>query len=425
MKLQLALDTLTIPQCLEILAQVGPDVDIIEIGTPLIIREGLEAVRIIRQAWPDKLVLADLKIADAGAHEARLGFDAGADIVTVLGAVDDQTIREAIQEARRCSKQVMVDMIGLSVSPLQIDRLEVLAPDLICVHNAVDRQAMGRQAVADLAAARPLVRQAELAVAGGVNPGNVETLAKHLPDVVVVGSGITSASDPKAAAHLIRLALDAAEQSRPAAVATTTRPAATPAVRRSAAASLAITDLTAALAEELAVNLRHVSQPDYQAFLDQLSGSSRLFVAGAGRSGLVARAFAMRLMHLGRCVYVVGEIVTPAIGADDTLLILSGSGETASLVQMARKAKACGARLLLVTIQPTSTLGQLADTVLRMPGAAPKAAQTDQDSVISILPMGSLFEQSLSLLLEATVIKLMVQEQAPEEAMFARHANLE
>ena len=145
----------------------------------------------------------------------------------------------------------------------------------------------------------------------------------------------------------------------------------------------------------------------------------------ADLSGLVARAFAMRLMHLGKPVFVVGDVVTPAIGPDDTLLILSGSGETSGLVQIAKKARTIGSTLLVATIQPRSTLGLLADLVLHVNGASPKAVQQATDAVTTILPMGSLFEQSLAILLETTVIRLMEQMKTSEESMFARHANLE
>ena len=122
MKLQLALDTMTIPQCLDILSLVAPDIDIIEIGTPLIIREGLSAVRQIRRAYPDKQILADLKIADAGAHEAQLGFDSGADLVTVLAAADKQTIQDAVKVAHQSGKQILVDLIGQDVTAERIAR---------------------------------------------------------------------------------------------------------------------------------------------------------------------------------------------------------------------------------------------------------------------------------------------------------------
>lgn len=408
MKLQLALDTMTIPQCLDILSLVAPDIDIIEIGTPLIIREGLSAVRQIRRAYPDKQILADLKIADAGAHEAQLGFDSGADLVTVLAAADKQTIQDAVKVAHQSGKQILVDLIGQDVTAERIARLENMKPDLICVHNAVDQQALGRQATADLAAARPWVRSASLAVAGGVNPDNIVSIASLQPDVVIVGSGITSARDPAAAARQIRQAMTLCEQ--------TVRPADT---------RLPIADLVAQVLFEINFNLQKTPWADYEFFLQQLIASPRLFIAGAGRSGLVARAFAMRLMHLGKPVFVVGDVVTPAIGPDDTLLILSGSGETSGLVQIAKKARTIGSTLLVATIQPRSTLGLLADLVLHVNGASPKAVQQETDAVTTILPMGSLFEQSLAILLETTVIRLMEQMKTSEESMFARHANLE
>ncbi len=131
----------------------------------------------------------------------------------------------------------------------------------------------------------------------------------------------------------------------------------------------------------------------------------------------------MRLMHLGFCVYVVGETVTPAIKSDDLLVIGSGSGATATLVVIARKAKALGASLALVTIFPDSPIGQFADAVVRIPASTPKV---DGDArFASVQPMGSLFEQSLLIVLDIVVMRLMEKMGFDSSTMFDRHANLE
>jgi len=425
MKLQLALDTQTISQCLDILARVSDDIDIIEIGTPLIIREGLAAVRAIRKAYPDKLILADLKIADAGAHEAQLGFSAGADIVTVLAAVDGLTILEAIQTAHRTGNQVLVDLIGLEITAELIMRLESLSPDLICVHNAVDLQAQGRQATGDLAVTRPLVRSAALAVAGGINPKNILEIVSLKPDVIIVGSGITSAPDPAVAARQIRKAMDQFEQ-RTLSQVSGSSPKGTVSVHLPETRSDWITvHIADEILTDIGKNLHKVAWSDFERFVQAITSSSRLFLAGAGRSGLVARAFAMRLMHVGKSVYAVGEVVTPAIGMGDRLVIVSGSGETSGLVQIAQKALTSGAVLSLITIQPESTLGRMADQVLKVPGAVHMVTQTSTDATTGILPMGSLFELSVAILFETVIIQLMAYLQVDEKSMFERHANLE
>ena len=133
----------------------------------------------------------------------------------------------------------------------------------------------------------------------------------------------------------------------------------------------------------------------------------------------------MRLMHLGYTAYVVGEIVTPAIGEGDLLIIGSGSGETGSLVLMAEKAKQCGAKLALFTIYPESSIGKKADIVIRIPGVT---AKSDIDrGVASIQPGGNLFEQTLLLLGDSIVIRIIHKGgfKSDNASMMRRHANLE
>lgn len=160
---------------------------------------------------------------------------------------------------------------------------------------------------------------------------------------------------------------------------------------------------------------------------EQLSGmilqAQKILVAGAGRSGLAAKAFAMRLMHMGFDVYVCGETITPNLEPEDLFLVVSGSGTTSSLVCMTQKAKQIGAAVATLTIRPDGEIGQLADLVVEIPAPTPKAA-TRQDYE-SIQPMGSLFEQSCLLYLDCMVLKLMEAKQDHSESMFMRHANLE
>jgi 6-phospho-3-hexuloisomerase len=151
--------------------------------------------------------------------------------------------------------------------------------------------------------------------------------------------------------------------------------------------------------------------------------AGKIFVAGAGRSGLMARAFAMRLMHMGLTAYVVGETVTPNIESGDLLIIGSGSGETAGLVSIAAKAKSIGSTLALVSVFPESSIGKQADVVIKIPAPTPKV-KTGTDFT-SIQPMGSLFEQSLLVVLDAIILGLMEKRGKKTDVMFNRHANLE
>lgn len=152
--------------------------------------------------------------------------------------------------------------------------------------------------------------------------------------------------------------------------------------------------------------------------VQMLDKASRIFVAGAGRSALVARSFAMRLMHGGYNVFVVGEIVTPSIRAGDLLLAISGSGETETLISHTKKARALGAGTVLISARDRSTIGSLADTLLRI-GSPEQYRETVG------MPMGTAFELSTLLFLEATVSYLIHAKGIPEDEMKTRHSNLE
>jgi 6-phospho-3-hexuloisomerase len=156
---------------------------------------------------------------------------------------------------------------------------------------------------------------------------------------------------------------------------------------------------------------------------DAIIGSNRIFLAGTGRSGLMVKAFAMRLMHLGLNAFVVGETITPGISDTDLLLIGSGSGETGSVSNYAREAKKHHARVGLITIFPDSTIGKLADFKVLID--APTSKKIVERGVTSIQPMGSLFEQSLMLLLDGMILKLMEKLGVNPDTMWGKHANLE
>jgi 6-phospho-3-hexuloisomerase len=152
--------------------------------------------------------------------------------------------------------------------------------------------------------------------------------------------------------------------------------------------------------------------------------ASRIFVAGAGRSGLCMRALGMRLMHLGKTVYVVSETTSPSIAAEDLLILGSGSGQTASLLVIAEKARRQGAKTLLFTTDRTSPLAKLADHRVVIPAPSLKHA-TGECSPMSVQPLGSLFEQSLFILCDSLILWLKQRMSVSAAQMFERHANLE
>ena len=157
--------------------------------------------------------------------------------------------------------------------------------------------------------------------------------------------------------------------------------------------------------------------------MKQIMDAPRIFIAGVGRTGLVMRCFAMRLMHLGIKVQILGDITTTAISKNDLLLIGSGSGETGSLVSIATKAHKLGVRILLITINPDSSIGNMAQECLKIPAPSPKL--THKQDKTSIQPMGSLFEQTLLLTLECIAGMIMQEKNIDADSMFMNHANLE
>lgn len=175
--------------------------------------------------------------------------------------------------------------------------------------------------------------------------------------------------------------------------------------------------------KELQENAEKINEDELNNFAQKIMEAKRLFVAGAGRSGFVARAFSNRLMHLGMTVWFVGEPTTPAIGKDDLLIILSGSGETGSLKVMAQKAKEKEATVAIITIYPESTIGKACETLIQVPGVTPKSNL--KSGIKSVQPMGNAFEQMSWLICDNIIMIVMEKMNKTEVEMFSLHANLE
>lgn len=157
----------------------------------------------------------------------------------------------------------------------------------------------------------------------------------------------------------------------------------------------------------------------------QLKRANSIFVAGTGRSGLIGKAFAIRMMHIGCSVYVVGETITPSMEAGDLLLIISGSGNTGTLAYFAEKAAAIGASIALVTTNKQSIIAQYSDCIVEVPAATKKRLAIEP--VTTIQPLGSQFDQSAHLVLDAIIAHILEQKQQEksEEVLKTKHANLE
>ena len=209
--LQLAIDTTTVDDALRLAEAAYPHFDIAEIGTPLLIEQGLSALEAIRARCTDKQFLADTKIADAGHLEATSAFRRGADIVTVLGVADDKTIRGALQAAHEHQGQVMVDMIHVADLPGRAIQVARLGAHIVCLHTAYDVQDEGIDPLVDLQDVRVVVR-CRLAIAGGINMDNLQAALDKGADIIVVGGGIANASDIRGTAKQINDTIQAASR---------------------------------------------------------------------------------------------------------------------------------------------------------------------------------------------------------------------
>lgn len=202
-KLQIALDEFSLKEGLMLCEKVSAYIDIIEIGTPFIIREGMHAVKAFREKFPEKEILADAKIMDAGKMEAGICFEAGADYVTVLGVTDLGTIKGCVEAAKEHGKKIVVDMICVENIEKRVAELEAAGIRDIAVHTGVDMQAAGRSPLDDLKQIKKCSKQSLISVAGGINESTVDIYIEAGADIVIVGGGISHAEDPEAAARKI------------------------------------------------------------------------------------------------------------------------------------------------------------------------------------------------------------------------------
>lgn len=204
MRLQLALDIYDISQSLEILKELHDVVDIVEIGTPFIIRDGVHAVKAVKDAYPQLCVLADLKIMDGGYAEAQMAYEAGADIVTVLAVAEDITIQNVVKAGREYGKEVLADLIAVPDLKKRAAELDGLGLDYICVHTAFDIQHTGRSPLEDLKLLKSVLKQTKAAVAGGIKLATLPEVAAQQPDIVIVGMGISGQNDMRGVARQMK-----------------------------------------------------------------------------------------------------------------------------------------------------------------------------------------------------------------------------
>jgi 6-phospho-3-hexuloisomerase len=176
-----------------------------------------------------------------------------------------------------------------------------------------------------------------------------------------------------------------------------------------------------------------ISDDDAEKFIRELLNAKRIYVVGAGRSGLVAKAFAMRLMHLGLHAYVVGETITPALNRGDVMVIFSGSGRTKTVADLAETARDIGGKICLITSNADSRIGKIADCIVIIEHHRDKVADDAAEFEIrqmmgdhkSFAPLGTLFETASMVFADAVISRMMEITKTDENALKNRHTNIE
>ena len=177
MKLQAALDTLTLDECVTLLEQTKGSIDVVEVGTPFVIEQGMVPVCTFKEKFPDIEVLADAKIMDAGKY-----------------------IKGVVESAKEHGRQVMVDMIEVKNLAQRTKEVDQMGVDYICVHTAFDVQATGKDPLDDLKVVNSVIKNAQSAVAGGVKLATIDAIVEEGAGIIVVGGAICNAEDPSAMA---------------------------------------------------------------------------------------------------------------------------------------------------------------------------------------------------------------------------------
>lgn len=186
---------------------------------------------------------------------------------------------------------------------------------------------------------------------------------------------------------------------------------------------LRIGGIALAAASEIVETVEKIKEEQLMEFIVGICNAKKVYTSGAGRSLLVMRCIAMRLMHLGLESYVVGDTTTPAFEKGDLLIVATGSGETEGLVHIAKKVKKLGGTLGVITISKESSLGKMADYLIEIPAYTAKVNYENRKR--GILPSGSLFEESVLVLGDSLIVPLADKFHVSFDEEFPRHANLE
>ena len=199
MKLQVALDYFTIKEALDLMDVIHPFVSIVELGSPLMYAEGFLAIKKMKEVYPEKIILADMKIVDGGYDIGKKAYEAGADIVTSIALTNDETLKGLVRAACEMKKEAMVDVIGVEDVLTRVREMDEMGFDYILLHTAHDTLASDVTApIRDLEKTKAIVHHAKIGISGGISSEQMNEISVAKPDWVVVGSAITLSKDPLA-----------------------------------------------------------------------------------------------------------------------------------------------------------------------------------------------------------------------------------
>ena len=206
--LQVALDILELKRAMQIAREsLDGGSDWIEIGTPLIKSEGMQAIRSMRDRFPDTILVADMKIADTGTLEVEMAAKAGANIVCVLADADNSVIAEAVRASRLYGIRIMADLINVKDPVSRAGELEAMGIDILCAHVGIDQQMMGKSSL-DLLKSLSDQVHIPLAIAGGIDAAGAGDAVRSGADIIIVGGWIIRSADVTGSTKKIRSAMD-------------------------------------------------------------------------------------------------------------------------------------------------------------------------------------------------------------------------
>ncbi|MGX4644482.1 3-hexulose-6-phosphate synthase [Holzapfeliella sp. JNUCC 80] len=208
MKLQLAIDLEDVNGAIELIEKTKDSVDVFEYGTPLVINFGLEGLKKIRERFPEITLLADVKIMDVAGYEVEQAINYGADIVTILGVAEDQSIKDAVAKAHEHGKELLVDMIGVQNVEQRAQELDEMGADYIATHTGYDLQALGQTPLENFNKIKATVKQTKTAVAGGIKEESAPTIIAQQPDLLIVGGAISTDDNPAEKAKVFKDMID-------------------------------------------------------------------------------------------------------------------------------------------------------------------------------------------------------------------------